>query len=110
MTRKVLFVTYGGGHVSMVLPVIKQLRLLAPDIECVLLALTTAYATAIKVGEKPVGYKDWLHLVDAKQALFLGEALLGVNTSPDVSREESVAYLGINYLDLIAQHGAAGAA
>ena len=110
MRTKVLFVTYGGGHASMVLPVIKQLRLLAPEIECVLLALTSAYATAKKAGEQPLGYKDLLHLVDMQQALRWGEALLGANISPDVSRQESIAYLGINYLDLIAQHGESGAA
>ena len=110
MNRKILFVTYGGGHSSMVLPVIKQLRLLAPETDCVLLALTTAYAAAKKAGEQPLGYKDLLHLVDAKQALRWGELLLAGNNSPDVSREETIAYLGINYLDLIAQHGVDGAA
>ena len=110
MNRKILFVTYGGGHSSMVLPVIKQLRLLAPETDCVLLALTTAYAAAKKAGEQPLGYKDLLHLVDAEQALRWGESLLAGNSSPDVSRKETIAYLGINYLDLIAQHGAEGAA
>lgn len=94
----------------MILPVIKQLRLLEPDTECVLLALTTAYGSAKKAGEQPIGYKDLLYLVDAQQALRWGESLLGQNSSPDVSNEESVAYLGINYLDLIAQHGESGAA
>jgi hypothetical protein len=110
MSRKILFVAYGGGHISMVLPVMQQLRLLDPKVSCVLLALTTGYALAQKAGEQPLGYRDFLHLVDAKAALQWGEALLGGNSSPDVSREESVAYLGINYLDLIAQHGEAGAA
>lgn len=110
MSRKLLFVTYGGGHVSMLLPVIRQLRLLSPGIECVLLALTTAYGIAKNAGEQPLGYKDFLHLVDEQQALQWGASLLGTNSSPDVSREESIAYLGINYLDLIAQHGQAGAA
>ncbi len=110
MKRKALFVAYGGGHVAMVLPVIQQLRLLAPKVECVLLALTTGYARAQKAGETPLGYKDFLHLVDAPEALRWGEQLLGSNNSPDVSREESLAYLGINYLDLIAQHGVDGAA
>ena len=110
MIRKALFVAYGGGHISMVLPVIKQLRLADPDVECVLVALTTGYRLAQTAGEKPLGYKDFLHLVDAPAAFRWGEILLGNNSSPDVTREESVAYLGINYLDLIAQHGKLGAA
>ena len=110
MSRKILFVAYGGGHISMVLPVMQQLRFLAPDVECVLLALTTGYQRAQTAGEQPLGYKDFLQLVDAPAALRWGETLLGNNSSPDVTREESVAYLGINYLDLIAQHGELGAA
>ena len=110
MIRKALFVAYGGGHISMVLPVMKQLRLLDPHVECVVLALTTGYRLAQTAGEQPLGYKDFLHLVDAPAALQWGEILLGNNSSPDVTREESVAYLGINYLDLIAQHGEPGAA
>ena len=110
MRRKALFVAYGGGHISMVLPVMHQLRLLDPEIECVLLALTTAYPLATKAGEQPLGYKDFLHLVDAPSAVRWGEILLGSNNSPDVTREESIAYLGINYLDLISQNGEAGAA
>ena len=110
MIRKALFVAYGGGHISMVLPVMKQLRMLDPHVECVVLALTTGYRLAQTAGEQPLGYKDFLHLVDAPAALQWGEILLGNNSSPDVTREESVAYLGINYLDLIAQHGEPGAA
>ena len=110
VNRKILFVAYGGGHIAMVLPVMQQLRLLDSQTECVLLALTTAYQLAQKTGEHPLGYKDFLHLVDTPEALYWGEVLLGGNNSPDVSREESIAYLGINYLDLIAQHGETGAA
>jgi UDP-N-acetylglucosamine 2-epimerase len=110
-----MFVAYGGGHIAMVLPVIQELRLLAVEVDCVLLALTTGYARAQKAGERQtsmqvLGYKDFLHLVDEQEALQWGEKLLGRNNSPDVSREESLAYLGINYLDLIAQHGLDGAA
>ncbi len=107
---KVLFVTYGGGHISMILPVMRQLRLMSPGIECVLLALTTGHARAVKAGEVPLGFRDFLHLSDTGAAIAWGRRLHAGNSSPDVSEEESVAYLGINYLDLIAQHGERGAA
>ena len=42
MKRKALFVTYGGGHVTMILPVIRALRAQWPEVEGTLLALTTA--------------------------------------------------------------------
>lgn len=108
--QKVLFVTYGGGHVGMVLPVMRELEMLKPRVQCVLMALTTGYGKAKALRPDTLGYKDLLHLVDVHAARYWGERLSEGNTSPDVSSEETIAYLGINYLDLIAQHGEAGAA
>jgi hypothetical protein len=102
---KALFVCYGGGHVSMVLPVVRDLRALLPGVGCELLALTNGFARAVKAGEHPMGYRDFLKLVNSDLALEWGRRLLPANSSPDVSEEESLAYLGINYLDLIAQFG-----
>lgn len=107
---KVLFVSYGGGHIGMVLPVMRELEALLPGVQCQLLALTTGHLKAKAVRPDTLGYKDLLHLVDADAARAWGERLAEGNTSPDVPRDETIAYLGINYLDLIAQHGEAGAA
>lgn len=107
--RRVLFVAYGGGHTSMVLPVIRALRAARPEVECILLALTTGWGRARAEGFEPLGYKDLLHLADAKAALVWGECLRAGNSSPDVSAEETVAYLGINYLELEERLGAEGA-
>lgn len=107
---RVLFVSYGGGHIGMVLPVIRELEALLPGVQCDLLALTTGHLKAKAARPDTLGYKDLLHLVDADAARAWGERLAEGNTSPDVPRDETVAYLGINYLDLIAQHGEAGAA
>jgi hypothetical protein len=107
---KVLFVSYGGGHISMVLPVMRELEALLPGVQCQLLALTTGHLKAKTVRPDALGYKDLLHLVDADAARAWGERLAEGNTSPDVPRDETIAYLGINYLDLIAQNGEAGAA
>jgi hypothetical protein len=106
---RALFVTYGGGHVSMVLPVIRALERLHPEIDCALLALTTGHLKA-RSARPTLGYRDFLHLVDAPAAKAWGERLCQGNTSPDVPLDETIAYLGINYLDMIAQHGEAGAA
>jgi len=107
---KALFVTYGGGHVGMVLPVMRELEALLPGAQCALMALTTGHLKAKAVRSDTLGYKDFLHLVDADAARNWGERLSEGNTSPDVPLDETTAYLGINYLDLIAQHGEAGAA
>lgn len=110
MKPRVLFVGYGGGHVAMLLPVMRALRAQWPAVDCRLLALTTGYKTAIAAGEQPLGYQDFLHLFDRTAAIAWGERLLGNNSSPDVGREESLAYLGLNYLDLVAQYGEQAAA
>lgn len=106
---RLLFVAYGGGHVNMVLAVIAAMERLHPKVECLLLALTTGHSKAALV--RPVlGYHDFLHLVDADAAKRWGEQLAEGNTSPDVPLEETIAYLGINYLDLIENYGEEGAA
>jgi hypothetical protein len=107
---KVLFVSYGGGHIGMVLPVMRELEALLPGVQSPLMALTTGHLKAKSTRSDALGYKDFLHLVDAGAARAWGERLSEGNTSPDVPRDETIAYLGINYLDLIAQHGEAGAA
>jgi hypothetical protein len=109
MTSKFLFVGYGGGHISMLLPVMRALREQMSSVNCMLLAMTTGHARAVAAGEQPMGYKDLLHLVNASEALEWGMRLSEGNRSPDVSLQETVAYMGINYLDLIAQHGLLGA-
>lgn len=107
---RVLFVSYGGGHIGMVLPVMRELEALLPGVQCQLLALTTGHLRARAERPDALGYRDLLHLVDADAARAWGERLGEGNRSPDVPAEETWAYLGINYLDLIAQHGEAGAA
>ena len=109
LRTRVLFVTYGGGHISMMLPVMRALELAHPEFDCVLMALTTGLLKA-KAVRPTLGYHDFLDLVDAPAALAWGEKLSRGNTSPDVPLHETLAYLGINYLDLIAQYGQAGAA
>lgn len=107
---RVLFVSYGGGHIGMVLPVMRELEDQLPGAQGTLLALTTGHNKAKAARPDALGYKDFLHLVDADAARAWGERLSEGNTSPDVPHDETIAYLGINYLDLIAQHGEAGAA
>jgi len=108
MSGCVLFVTYGGGHIAKVAPVVKELE--RRGVRCSVLALTVGFAVARRMGLSPLGYKDFLHLVDGEQALALGDGLLDGNRHPDVDELESRAYLGINYLDWITRFGAEEAA
>ena len=56
---KVLFTCYGGGHVEMVLPVMRALRAQVPGVEARILALTTAAGVAQRAGEQPLGFRDF---------------------------------------------------
>ncbi|MEM9813703.1 MAG: UDP-glycosyltransferase, partial [Pseudomonadota bacterium] len=107
MTR-VLFVSYGGGHIAMVLPVMQRLRARLPGVETPLLALTTALKAARKAGEPAFGFADFAHL--SPGFADHGKRLLAANSSPDVAEDESRAYLGINYGELEQRLGPAAAA
>lgn len=105
---RILAVAYGGGHIAMMLPVLRALRERRPDLDITLLALTTAARVAREAGETPLGYADLLHLLSSEeqaQALALGRALQSGNSHPDIPEAETVAYLGLNAWDLQQQLG-----
>jgi hypothetical protein len=106
--KRALFVTYGGGHVTMIAPVAKALQL--QGIECHVLALTTGYRKAQLLGLNPRGYRDFQHLVpDLDRVLAWGQKLVPENSHPDVDTSESLAYLGINFSQWVHDHGEADA-
>lgn len=100
MKRKALFVSYGAGHIAMVLPVMRALRRRAPDVELVLMALTTAAREAQAQGEPSLGYRDFVHWYDAQALQDAAAPLLDGTRHPAVDPAETQAYLGINLLDL----------
>lgn len=106
-TQKVLAVTYGGGHISMILPALRGLKKRLPELEVTVLALTTSLARARKVGLDCFGYSDLIQLFPewTTQAQLHGERLSASNSHPEVSAQESIAYLGLNWMDLVCQHG-----
>ncbi len=106
---RVLFVSYGGGHIEMCLPVIRALREREPACDVRLMALTTAYGAARRAGESPLGYRDFCDGPQGERALRHGEMLLPGNEHPDVSRAESLAYLGLNFLEWVDESGEAAA-
>lgn len=101
----VLLVAYGGGHITMVLSLMKALRKQHPGIQLEVIALTTAYATALAAGEKPLGYAELQHLADAAFANEWGQKLAPTTRHPTVSEEETRAYVGVNFWDLVQQYG-----
>lgn len=106
--KTVLFVTYGGGHAQMVLPVVQWL-VTHTDVRPQVLALTTGAAVFTQAGLPVLGFRDFLRDGDSA-ALAWGEKLIDGNSHPLIAREESVAYLGLSYVDLEARLGVEEAA
>ncbi|MDB3979062.1 hypothetical protein N9395_06650 [Pseudomonadales bacterium] len=104
--KKILFVCYGGGHAAMLVPILKEL-IERNECNLIVLALTTSYDFLVGCGIDCVRFKDYAHLSVGDDWLHYGNRLVGSreNYSGLVSYEESVAYHGINYTDLIAQMG-----
>lgn len=107
--KSLLAVTYGGGHIAMIIPVLEQLRTLMPDLQVEVLALTTARARAQALDVRCTGYAELLAEWGLQEAVEPGRLLLPGNSHPEVEVAESVAYLGLNWLDLVLQHGPAEA-
>ena len=107
---RILVVTYGGGHVNMLIPIILQLQ--EKNYQVTVLGLTTAGASLSRAGISYIGFKDLLHYsIDRPKALLLGEKLVGEHSnSSAVPYEESVAYQGICYQELCEQYGEVAAA
>ena len=103
MRKKViLFVCYGGGHVAMLYPVIDRLK---DKYGTVVLALTTAQAYLRARGIPFIGYKDFPEAQNLEVSK-LGSVLsaeLPINNL--VAKEETIAYLGINFCELVETYG-----
>lgn len=105
--KKVLFVTYGGGHVKMVVPVAQALEK-SGLAHGVVLALTTAAPVVAEAGLEMLQFKDFVTADDAP-ALLQGKKLMADLQGSVADETETAAYLGLCYADLIAEKGLAGA-
>lgn len=100
--KRVLFVCYGGGHVAMVVPVARALQASgAANVQ--VLGLTTAAPVVMAAGLALLQVKDFLTPED-DAALAQGRELLAA-MGPVDDPDESAAYLGLCYAELVAQVG-----
>lgn len=99
---KIAAVVYGGGHVRSLKPVLERLNS-DPSVEVHVLALTTAYEELRGTSLKLHCFQDIpVTLEIMERAVRLGaQHLHTVSEHPDVSREETCAYLGLNLIELI---------
>jgi hypothetical protein len=101
--KKVLFVTYGSGHVRMVVPVASTLA--AGGLAQVqVLALTTAAPVAREAGLDVLQFKDFV-TADDTDALAQGQRLMAGMAGPIADSEETAAYLGLCWRDLVHEVG-----
>ncbi|MDG1463050.1 MAG: hypothetical protein P8R04_05710 [Gammaproteobacteria bacterium] len=104
----VLFVTYGGGHVQMVLPVAQALQ--AQGLRVCVFAMTTAIAVVDGVDLPYFTYAD-LPMMQEPRVQAVG-ARLAAEMPPGgpLPLFETEAYMGINYCDMEASLGVIEAA
>lgn len=95
--KKILFAAYGASHIRTLLPVITRLQA-RRDIHARVLALTTARAPAEKAGCDVVGFSDLWRECD-ERAREIGEVLAADVDHTVVSREETIAYMGLSYAE-----------
>ena len=104
---KIMLVAYGAGHINVIISMYRELASRGHDLTVI--GLTMARKKLTDEGIPFLGYTDFLTDDDSK-ALELGEQLLaGIATSEHIPHEESVAYMGICYSELIELHGDTGA-
>lgn len=102
LMKNILFVTYGGGHATMTAAVAKKL-IESDRFHVDVLALTTARKFLEKQGMRPFSFRD---LPINKEARLYGERLLkGEPQHPDIPYEESSAYMGLSFADLVQDFG-----
>lgn len=98
--QKILLVSYGGGHINMLLPIAQRLREL--KYEVVFFALTTAIDKLKQTDFKYYTYKDFFYNDEVQK---YGKELVKELDTIKLNDEESIAYLGQNYLELIQKYG-----
>lgn len=105
--KKVLFVTYGGGHVNIVKPIAKEIKKQG-DIDYIILALTTAIPYLKTSGLKYKTLLDYLPILNNSQEILnIGKKLAMEYHNPyaGFSIEQTGVYLGCSMYDLIEKIG-----
>jgi hypothetical protein len=102
--KNVLFVSYGGGHATMVAPVVKALK--NDNFNIQVLGLTMAGQTFSREQIPYLGFQDFLNLND-HEALKIGQELAKKMHADHtgIPLQESIAYLGLSYMDLVGRVG-----
>jgi CDP-glycerol glycerophosphotransferase (TagB/SpsB family) len=105
---KVLFFTYGGAHVQLTMKLAKEL--LSRNHEIEIIGLTTAAAVLLKEGLTPHKITQFVDSHDPIVREFGSQLLVEHHTEgKGISKEESIAYLGNGFKELVEEYGELGA-
>lgn len=103
--NKILLASYGGGHVNMIVPVYKSL--LKAGFEPIVFGFTAAEVRLKNENISYISYKDFVNEYGNKEDILkYGQELhskLGPNAL--ISEDETIAYLGINFYELVQREG-----
>ncbi len=96
---RILFTSYGGGHVTAILPVLKAMQQRGHD--CRYLALTTAGEAASREGIEHTRPIDYVDLQNSEIADWGARLAQRHHTDgKGISIDESIAYLGVSFMNL----------
>lgn len=99
----VLIVTYGGGHVALIVPIARRLIELGYNV--LIIAATTAAKSLEREGLKFVRFLDFHQAGSIDVQNWGTELLQTTSTNNLVDDEESIAYLGLNFKELVGKYG-----
>jgi len=105
---KILTVTYGGGHAALIAPVVKELMRRGYDVTVI--GLTTAAPYLRELGIPSIGFRDLMEASNHEAYEMGCDLSQGIAGGGLVGKEETIAYLGLNYQELVGRLGKEGAA
>lgn len=103
-TLDMLFVAYGGGHIQAIVPVAQRMQ--AQGYKISVFAVTTATAVAEASGLPHFSYSDLPQASDGDVQREGARLAAAFPSGGPIPIEETRAYMGINFMDLVRQHGA----
>lgn len=103
LKKSVLFIAYGGGHVAMLAPIAQALIALGRPFTFI--ALTTARSDLDRLGIPSIGFSDLSEALETDAQVWGRELAGDLPAGGRVSPEETIAYLGSSFRDLVAEQG-----
>ena len=104
---RILAVSYGGGHAAAIAPVVKELISKGHDVTTIALTTAAQYFRSQQI--KSIGFRDLVEDHDSVALVFGRELLARITQSPAVNIDETVAYLGLSYQDMVYEYGESAA-